>query len=63
MAKEGGEQAEGWWMDGGWQWWLQSRQQITKTIKGGENKGKIFKKGDLQGQKGLSNEPTIKEIG
>jgi len=24
-GKEGDGQAEGWWVDGGWQWWLEGR--------------------------------------
>ena len=27
-------------MDGGWQWWLEGRQQITSNIKVEENMGK-----------------------
>ena len=37
-VRRGGGQAEGWWMDGGWQWWLEGRQQITRKKKGVQGK-------------------------
>ena len=49
-VRMGDGQAEGWWMDGGWQWWLEGRQQITRKVKSPGEKVKSKIKGDLQGQ-------------
>jgi len=33
VVRRGSGQVVEWWMDGGWQWWFEGRQQITRKQK------------------------------